>query len=59
MAGYQFNKLFASRDEKRVWHHDEGADRYMFFSICWLSRQHGVYQSNNRQLAGKVFDWVV
>jgi hypothetical protein len=38
---------------------DNGTDRYMFFSICRLSRQHGLYQPNNRQLAWNVFDWMV
>jgi hypothetical protein len=36
-----------------------GTDRYMFFSICRLSRQHGLYKPNNWQLAWKVFDWMV
>jgi len=27
---------------------DNDADRHMFFSLCWLSRQHGAYQPNNR-----------
>ena len=26
MAGCQLNKLFASTNEKRVWHNDESAD---------------------------------
>jgi hypothetical protein len=26
----------------------DGADRHLFFSICWLSCQHGAHQSNNR-----------
>jgi len=36
-----------------------GAGQYMFCSIFWLSRQHGVYQRNNGKLAWKVFDWMV
>ena len=38
---------------------NSGIARYMFIRICWLSRQHGVYQRNNWQLAWKVCDWMV
>jgi len=38
---------------------NSGIERYMFIRICWLSRQHGVYQRNNWQLAWKICDWMV
>jgi hypothetical protein len=55
---YGVGTLYGCRRQRAEIPHN-GADRYMFFSICWLSRQHGAYQPNDWQLAWKVFAWMV